>query len=301
LIAWPDRLSTFHNPPDRLWQISSLVFQLLVLGVAVFAYRRNRPGWLAGLVFFYLAYLPASRLFATAGEFPHLAERYFYFPAVGLLILLALGLRCVGQRWDRLAAAAPILLALTLLTPLTWARNADWADEVRLFERDLNKVPGNWSLLRVLTGALLREGNYQRIVDICDANAHRPGLAGRYANHCAIAYGRLGQDDKAEREYRRALADDASRTVAHANLARYYLRVGRRNEAEEHFQLAVETEQDPARRAYRAGLMLARLHPSNRARLLEAKAHFEEALRLQPQMASARQWLGEIERFLASN
>jgi tetratricopeptide (TPR) repeat protein len=301
LIAWPDRLSTFHNPPDRLWQISSLAFQLLVLGVALFAYRRNRRGWLAGLVFFYLAYLPASRLFAGSGEFPHLAERYLYFPSAGLLILLALGLRYVGQRWDRLAAAAPIVLALVLLTPLTWARNTDWADEISLFESDLRKVPGNPSLLRVLTGALLREGDYQRVVELCDANSSRSDRSGRYANHCAVAYGRLGHDEKAERAYRLAVNDEASRAVAHANLARYYLRLGRRNEAEEHFQLAVETEQDPARRAYRRGHMIARLYPSDRTRLLEARAHFEEALRLQPQMASARQWLDQIDRFLASN
>jgi hypothetical protein len=45
--------------------------------------------------------------------------------------------------------------------------------------------------------------------------------------------------------------------------------------------------------------MLAQLHPDDRDRLLEARAHFEEALRLQPRLALAIDALEQVERDLA--
>jgi tetratricopeptide (TPR) repeat protein len=109
----------------------------------------------------------------------------------------------------------------------------------------------------------------------------------------------MGMTEKAVQAYSIAIGSKGIRATAHANLARLYLRQNRRSEAAKHLQLAVETERDPARRAYRAGIMIVRLYPSDRARLLEAREHFAEAVRLQPQMASARQWLQRIDDYLA--
>ena len=190
-----------------------------------------------------------------------------------------------------MAIAAPVLLVLILLAPVTWARNAEWSDDIRLFESDLKKSPGHSQLLRVLTGALLRERKHRRVVALCEANSTRIRGSTFFANHCAIAYGRLGKNEKAEEAYKHALLNPDERAATHANLARHYLKTGRRSDAEEHFRLAVENERDPAMRAYRTGMMIAVLYPSDPDRLLEARAHFEEALRLNPAMTPARQWL----------
>jgi hypothetical protein len=44
--------------------------------------------------------------------------------------------------------------------------------------------------------------------------------------------------------------------------------------------------------------MLVRLYPRDRAKLLEAKALFEESLAIQPSFAPARQWLSRVNRAL---
>jgi hypothetical protein len=50
-----------------------------------------------------------------------------------------------------LLAAAPIVLSLFLLIPVSWARNADWASEITLFESDYSTGVHTPFLLRLLT------------------------------------------------------------------------------------------------------------------------------------------------------
>jgi tetratricopeptide (TPR) repeat protein len=298
LMAWPQPLITYHPFLESPWPLIYLLLHLALIVVAVVSYRRNGPGLVIGLAFFYLAFLPSARLGGLGMGLPHVAERYLYLPSVGPAIALAFGLRYLGRRFGFKMALAPALLALMLMTPLTWARNAEWASEILLFESDLLKNGRMDQLLRVLTGAHLREGNYTRVVELCDGHSYESARSTSYANHCGIAYGRSGLEEKSERAYVYAVRRPAVSATAHANLARLYLRQGRTVEAENHFQLAVDSERNPARRAYREGLMIVRLHPSDPVRLREARTHFEEALRLQPQLRSARDWIERIDDFL---
>jgi hypothetical protein len=57
----------------------------------------------------------------------------------------------------------------------------------------------------------------------------------------------------------------------HGNLARFYLRQGRREDAIRPFELSANAEKNPALRAYRNGEMLVFFHPDYRQRLLEAR------------------------------
>jgi tetratricopeptide (TPR) repeat protein len=251
------------------------------------------------LAIFYIALLPASRLFGSDGSSPHLADRYLYEPSIGLAVLLAFGLRLLLRRGDRLLAAAPVVLAACLLTPITWARNADWSDEVALLEHDYRHGVRTRASLRLLTAAHLLERNHARVVEVCRANAQEQQRSGQLNVHCGTAFAMAGDPQRAERSFLDAIEDPASRTRAHSNLARLYLTQGRRDEARAQFELAIETEDNPATRAYRQGLMLARLYPEERGKLLEARAHFEEALRLQPRLALAIDALEQVDRDLA--
>ena len=137
-------------------------------------------------------------------------------------------------------------------------------------------------------------------MEICDLHAEQQKKYGRYSDHCAIAYSHLGRNEEAERAFLFATGKNESKTQAHANLALFYLRLDRRDEAREHYELAVETERDPALRAYRKGELLVMLHRNDRAKLIEAKTYFEEALRLQPHLALARLRLERLNQTLDS-
>jgi len=85
---------------------------------------------------------------------------------------------------------------------------------------------------------------------------------------------------------------------AHAQLADMYRSLGRNSDAQEQFELAVSTERDPALQEFRQAHMLIVLRKRNRNNLLEAKAHLEKALEIQPQLIPARQLLRYVDGVL---
>ncbi len=298
LMLWPRPLLLVHPRPDDMLWIAALFVHLGLVAAALVLYRRRRYGLITGLAIFYITLLPASRLFGTADASPHLAERYLYEPSIGLAVLLAFGLRYLLQRGDRLLAAAPAVLAVFLLTPITWARNADWSDETTLLEHDYRHGVRTQSSLRLLTAAHLLEHNPARAVEICRENADVQLKSGQLSVHCGSAYALSGDTQQAEQAFLRATGDADSRTRAHSNLARLYLTQGRQDAARAQFEMAIESEVNPAIRAYRQGLMLVQLYPKDRGKLLEARAHYEEALRLQPRLALALDALERVDRKL---
>ena len=298
LALWPSPLLVVHPSPAAMLQIIGLPTHLMLVGAALYLYRCKRYGLITGLAIFYIALLPASRLFGSIGDSPHLAERYLYEPSIGLAVLLAFGLRYLLRRGDRLLASAPVVLALFVLTPITWARNAEWSNEVLLLEHDYRHGVRNWTSLRLLTSAHLLEHNPARAVEVCRENENATLQYGALSVHCGTAYALSGDAQRAEQAFLYAAVDEASRTRAHSNLARLYLAQGRRDEARDQFEFAIESEVNPATRAYRKGLMLVQLYPQERGKLLEARAHFEHALRLQPRLALAINALEQVDRSL---
>jgi tetratricopeptide (TPR) repeat protein len=202
------------------------------------------------------------------------------------------------RRGDGLLATAPVVLALLVLTPITWARNAEWSNEVVLLEHDYRHGVRTGASLRLLTSAHLLQRNPARAVEICRENENVQLKSGHLSVHCGTAYALSGDAQRAEQAFLRAAAHEVSRTRAHSNLARLYVTQGRRDEARAQFEFAIESEVNPATRAYRKGLMLVQLYPEERSKLLEARAHFEEALRLQPRLALAINALDQVNRSL---
>lgn len=298
IMLWPAALSIKHGAISLFSRYAGIALNLALVSFAIYELKRKRHGLFLGLSFFYIALLPSSRIIGDPGILPHLAERYLYFPSVGLAILLAFGLRYLARRFDVLLPASVVVLLMMVLTPITWARNAVWASEVQLFESEYSQ--GNYisSVLVWLTGAHLRDSGTGRVADICDRHIKIQERNAKLSTNCAVAYKRLGRLDEAERAYLFGAEHKSTGAIAHANLGRFYLDQDRWSEAKKHFEMAVEAESLPANRAFRKGHMLVRLYPSDRQKLLEAKALFEEALELQPSLAPARQWLARVNQAL---
>ena len=296
VMLWPVEPKISYSGSPRYLQLIGIFIHLGLLALALFQFRRGRNGLLAGLMFFYIAMLPSSRLFGAGSLAPHLQERYLYMPSVGLIILLAFAISFLNRRFDRLLAAAPIILFLFVLAPVTWARNADWSSEVRLFESDYSHGVHTGILLRLLTAAQLRENNFKRVIEICDAHRAEQNIFGIFSTHCASALSYSGRLDEAEQAYLEGTEHLNSRRLAHSNLAQHYMRQGRWDDAKIQFEKAVEVEESPASKAYYTGRMLAHLYTNDPEKLREARGYFEEALRLQPRMPSAQSWLNQLDQ-----
>jgi tetratricopeptide (TPR) repeat protein len=279
-------------------RISGLFVHLGLVGTALYLYRRQRPGLVTGLALFYIALLPASGLFGPGAGSRNLAERFLYEPTIGLAVLLAFGLHYLLRQGNRLLTTAPVVLAVCLLTPLTWARNADWSDDMALLEHDYRHGVRERGSLQALTKGLVVEGRYGRAVEVCRENEKSRWQSGMLSLNCGSAYLMVGDPQRAEQAFLDATADEAMRSRAHSNLSYLYVTEGRHDEAGVQLEKAIESEKNPATRAYRRGLLLLRRYPDDRPRLLEARGHFEEALRLQPRHADAIEALEAVNRIL---
>lgn len=297
-IVWPHPLQIVYDPlKTPFWLV--LTSQSLLLALAVFKWIKGRPGLLVGLAFFYLAIIPSSRLLGSASSSPGLADRLLYLPSVGLTIAAAFGFSFLAQRFKlRIAVVSAIFVTLIFL-PLTIQRNADWKSDLALYASDYPKLKDRGAILNTYLSALLRENQVVRAVELCDLHAEallaRPGVGVQ----CGAAYGLKGRFADAEKAYLSVSRNRDSLVYASFNLAMMYLHLGRRSEAEEYFAKAIEKEREPFLKEYFTAVMLIYLHPNDHENLLEAKAHLEKALEIQPQHVESRAELKRLNERLS--
>jgi hypothetical protein len=294
VLMWPYPLEVvYHLPLMSLW--TSVTLHLSLLMLAVIQTLRGRVGLAAGLAVFYISMIPASRIISFGEVGPHIAERYLYFPSLGLVIALAFGLMAVGERFGRRILVLPGLLTLLVLTAIGWDRNADWASDVILFENEYNQGDHSRITLALLTEAHLAEDNFSRIIHLCDRHDDKQERYENFNFHCGVAYFKERRMNDAERTFLLAVDSLRNGSDAHLNLGRIYFSQQRRDDAIRHFELAAETQHDPATQALRRADMIVILYPNDDAKLLQARDYYKEALRLRPQWKLVQKLLSNLE------
>lgn len=286
LLVFPHPLHAIYHSLGLGGPGHALAIHVLVLGSALLCWR-TAPGLLLGLSFFYLALLPSTRILMGSAS-AAVAERYLYLPSIGLSLALALLLKSwTAERGQWLT---PALLGLTLgavvvtFGALTMRRNADWSSDVALWEAESRTAPENAETWQLLASAYLEAGRTTDAARVCDERLGQHAESAKLQTVCGVLYDDLHRNADAEAAYLRAIELGLG-APAHANLARFYDHLGRRQEAEREYEQAVETESDPAYRHYRRGQSLLRFHPERRA---DAAAEFEQALAIQPRFTAAR-------------
>lgn len=297
LLLWPHPLLAFHaRSASNL--IVALSVQLAILAYAIICLKRKSPGFFIGLAFFYCTILPSSRIISESGSAPHLAERYLYLPSVGLIIVLAFGLSWLVRRFSLRTAVLFVMTAAVLLTPLTWARNSEWASTVRLAQSDYQKGRREGKNLKALVTALFFDGELARAKQLCDKHAEALPRNWSLSATCGQVYENLKRFDKAEKAYLLALNHDRGKASAHYSLANLYLHTNRSDQAKEQFEQAIAKEKQHFMKELLSAEMLMRLYPTRKPELLEAKDHLDRALQLQPQFHHAQTRLNDLNEML---
>lgn len=298
-MVWPHPLIVLHEVSTTPFWLA-LLTQVLLMAYALYLLARSRPTLITGLAYFYTAILPASRIISESNVWPLLLERMLYLPSIGLVIILAAGLAWLAGRRPAWVSAALVLPVVLLFTVLTWNRNQDWSDELRLVEGDFNKLPSDGQLLYSAIKANARAGKLARSAALCSKHAGMVGASTFTSMECAKVNGLLGRHREAEFLFQQALDIDPGNSHAHFLQARMLAGLGRWNEAQEQFDEAVRKERKPFLREFMTAIMLIELHPGDRDRLLEAKTHLETSLRLQPRFAATDAALTALNRKLGT-
>ncbi|HKQ58976.1 MAG TPA: tetratricopeptide repeat protein, partial [Candidatus Eisenbacteria bacterium] len=250
-IVWPVDLTTAYVPPrpyaltdPRIY--GSVLVVLAIAAVLVLA-RRRLPGLFTGALVFVLALAPTFSV--VTWSYFIVYDRYLYFPALGLAIMvagaLASWLTVRGGSLSAVAmAVAPVLLAAGLLACGTRVAYRHWRDSVALWTQTVRLAPG-------------------------ELDAH---------NGLAIAYEAQGDTTAAAAEYRAALALHPNYVFALINLGELLASTGESEEAAALLRRALALAPNDARpHVDLAAILLGRAGAG-----VEAADHLRAAVRLRP-------------------
>lgn len=148
----------------------SVAATLLAGGGLIGLWKWNRTAFfLAG--FALIVFLPTSNLLFPIGTIR--ADRFLYLPVVGLLGCVVIAVYALGSRMrSPLAAPMFLLVMMAAFAARTWARNAEWNDELTLASADVRTSPRSFKLHRLMATAMFAadpsHSNIDRVVEEID-------------------------------------------------------------------------------------------------------------------------------------
>jgi tetratricopeptide (TPR) repeat protein len=176
LMVFPRTLScdySYHEIPlfgepgaaavDLLACVSLAVIGLLI-GLAAWRWR-TQPLYAWGVGIFFLMQLPTANVLFPIGSI--MAERFLYLPSLGFCVMAAQGLHWLAGKLTRANVAGEIsrlawwwlfpAIAILALGVRTFARNADWQNELSLWQSAAAAEPDSFKVHKGLANALLAD------------------------------------------------------------------------------------------------------------------------------------------------
>ncbi|GAA4466016.1 tetratricopeptide repeat protein [Nemorincola caseinilytica] len=219
----------------NIWVLLSLVTYMVLAVVCVLRLRRSRTDMYGFGILFYMVTLSLfTNILFLIGD--NMAERFLFFPSVGICIVAALLVERLAQRDDMSALYRPRVLAILLPVCLAYAgiavaRNAEWKNNTTLYTADVQKAPEDSRLNFFVGNELSQTG------DLRGGIAYMQKAVEIYPEYAAahLELGRAAYDakmpDVAEVHARKALELLPGNVTAANSLGATYLAKGRYDEA----------------------------------------------------------------------
>ena len=284
-LGWPRNLAFFYPHPGYwpLWQVLLAGGLLLSITVVLAVNRKRFPFLLMGWLWYCGTLVPALGL-VQVGE-QAMADRYSYFPSIGMLIFAIWGtheltrsrrLRVIGSS---MAAGAAVIVGMLL----TRQQLGYWRNSEALFRHAIEATENNYLAHNLLGVALGRQGRAdEAIAELQEAIRLRPAYAEAHSN-LGAALGAKGQLDQAIGQFQETIRLRPDHAEAHNNLGVAFDRQGRVDEAISHLQEAVRLKPVSAATHFNLGNALL-----NKGQVDAAIRQFQQAIRLNPDDANAR-------------
>ncbi len=297
---WPSDLAAYYlHPGDALTWSSGAAALVLLIAISVVAVaQRTRWPWLAVGWFWFLGTLVPVIGLLQVGE-QQIADRYMYFPQLGLLIAIVWG---GASLLDRLPKRGRVALkiasgaACLALAAATSLQTQMWRDSIALFTRVVQLNPDSWYGHYCLGKAMADANRPQEALEQFDRSlAKRPGTADVLACRglLLLQAQRVTEAVACFEESLQAVPNDAK---AHYNLASGLVMLGRTQEAIKHFRESLEA--DPRAALTHHNLAIT-LHSSGA--IDEAAKHYKAALKLNPNLVESYYYFGILLRNAGRN
>ena len=296
-MIWPVHLTVFYGFPREIspLALAAAALVLVLISAAVWLGRKRSPYWLVGWLWFLVTLVPVNGLVAVGGV--AMANRYTYFPSIGIFLAVALSFRDGAVRFRLSTKVVAVVAGVVLAACLGLTENQlrYWRDDVSLFShaidvtQDTRWVQFGYSgfLHNRLGNALENEGREaDAIVQYRIALMLKPDYADAH-EHLGNALASQGKLTEAIQQYEQALQLRPDFADAHDSLGNALASQGKLTEAVQHYERALQLKPDFAGAYCNLGVALAR-----QGELAEAVQHFERALQLKPDFAAVRFNLG---------
>lgn len=295
-LVYPVNLTAFYPFPKSipLWKSGGALILLISISVAAVVKIKQWPHLFVGWFWYMGTMLPQIGL-VQAGLWPALADRWAYFPAIGLFMAFAWSCASFLEKRshrERRWVLLPSLAAGTVLVWLAWVQVGYWSNSTRLFERMLTKTSGNFMAHNNLGVVLLNQGKWKEAeTHFLNAIGINPRFELAFQNLGKVS-SHQGDLERAEHYYRKALAIRPGSYSARLALGNLFFRSHRFNEAWQYYAEAIRIRPDGPNPYNGLGSILAK-----GGRFREAREMYQKALAIDPGHAAAKQ---NLERVLAA-
>ncbi|MGZ5545376.1 MAG: tetratricopeptide repeat protein, partial [Limisphaerales bacterium] len=288
-LFWPGDLAVLYPHPVT-WPWLYVVVSVLIIGVVSwFVVRRARkaPYLAVGWFWFLGVLVPVSGVLQAGLQ--SMADRYSYFPEIGLAIALVWGGADMLERFrvGRVLGGCIAAIGLIACCVATSFQIAYWQDSFVLFTHAIEKTSNN-VIAHVNRGYELacRERYLDSIIDFESALRIKPDDPGALAN-IGSAYAKLGDKVKAVENYQKCLTVNPTHFGAINGIGRLLEEAGHYDEAIPYFERALAIKANCAEAENNWGFALA-----HKRDITNALAHYEQALRIDPKSVEAHNNLG---------
>lgn len=289
--VYPFKLAAFYPYPDVFpwWKVTIAILTLLTGTVLANTVMIRSPYIIVGWLLFIGTLVPVIGLVQVGAQ--SMADRYMYLPMIGLLIIVAWGIPELISNWQhkRFYLGAPAILAVVILSVVTWKQTGYWKNSVSLFRHAIEVTENNFVAHANLGTVLRKDGkNDQAIAHFRKSLAISPNQPDVYMA-LGLALDEQGNAEKALACLQKSVLLDPEYYDAQYNLGTFLLKKGEWDQAIFHLKKA--TRLDPG--SDQAQFNLAKAF-FQKKQYQFALIHAQKAIALSPEHENAHQIAGAI-------
>ena len=289
-MFWPAHLAVFY-PLNALsaQKVAVAVAVLATISVLVWTLRRSRPYGLVGWPWFLGTLVPVIGLVQVGDA--AMADRYTYFPSIGIFLAVALGVRDSVSRFH---VPKPVVgttagLALAACVVLTHRQLNFWQNDITLFRHAIAVTKDNDTAYLNLGYALQKAGQTEKALNAYRESVKLDPDRAETHNNIANLLDDSGHPKEAEAEYQEALRVNPRHGPSHDNYGTLLVELGRFDEAMKQYNEAARLDPADWHAPYLIGKLLLK-----EGRDPEAIPYFKEAVRLDPNNPQVLTYLAQV-------
>jgi tetratricopeptide (TPR) repeat protein len=288
-MLWPSNLAVIYPYPEffSIWMILASGLSIAAITYISLKFAKIRPWLLVGWLWYLGTLVPVIGLVQVGLQ--AMADRYTYFPIIGLFIIIAWGASDIAAKWCY-GKPVSILLAFAILIYCiigTRFQLQHWRNSTTLFEHALAVTKNNYVAQNNLGNALAKEGDLPKAISHYRESIRLKPDYARAHNNLGIALAKQGKIKDAIKQYSAAIRFNPFYAQAYNNLGAALTEQGQANEAIQYYNRALELKPDYAEAHNNLGVALKK-----QGQIPEAAEHYYKALRLDPNYAAPHYNLG---------